>query len=534
MVLGAAAIVSKLLGSIYTIVLQNMIGDRGMGLYQMAYPIYATLLIISTAGFPVAVSKFVSEHAAVGDLRGAQKIYRVSLALLAVMGFACAIALYQNAGFFARLSGDPMARAAIQAIAPALFIVPVLSSMRGYFQGWQLMNPTASSQVVEQIVRVVTIIAGAYVLLRFGFGVTMAAAAAAFGAVTGGVAGAVVMIGYFWRYRHPRDLARAAGVRRSVREDFPVLATARILKQLLYYAIPVSIGALTIPIMSNVDAMTVTNMLKVHGLPQAMATREFGLLSGRAFKLMTLPAALASSVGTALMPSVSEAHALRDLRDTAARVLTGLRVTLLFALPSAVGLFVLARPIDIALFRNGDGFHSIEILGFATFFASIQIAAAASLQGLGAVYLPVRSLLVGTAIKVALNFMLVPRLGIDGAALSTAVSYAVAAIWNVGSLLRLLHLRLPWVDYVLKPVAATFAMGAFTFAVYAQWQRTPITLPPRMGAAAVTMAGVALGTMTYGFMLVLIGSVREGELQTVPKVGVQLARMFRWLGLFAG
>ncbi|MHB1957276.1 MAG: putative polysaccharide biosynthesis protein [Sulfobacillus sp.] len=533
MILAFATIVSKLLGSIYTVILQNLIGDRGMGLYQMAYPIYSTLLIISTAGFPVAVSKYVSEYVAIGDFRTAQKIYRVSLVLLTVVGLLAACLLYAKASFFAVLSGDPRAVYAIRAIAPALFVVPAMSSMRGYFQGWQMMAPTAVSQIAEQIIRVLTILIGAYALLHFGFGESIAAAAAAFGAVSGSTAGILVMVYYFWRYRNPADLVLASmgGYRKP--SDHPALATSQIVKKLLYYAVPVSLGALIIPLMSNVDALTVTNLLKSSGVSQLAATRDFGILSGRAFKLMMFPAALASSIGVALMPAVSEAHALRNSSDTAARVLLGLRMTVLFSLPAAIGLCILAKPIDIALFRDTAGYHSIQILGFATLFSTLQIALAASLQGVGAVYLPLRSLLIGTVAKVALNFILIPLYGIDGAAMATVGSYGLASALNFYSLFRILPMQIAWKDYLLKPAAATFVMGAFTFALYAQWQRLHLPIPSRLSAAGATISGVVIAALIYGITLIMAGGLQESELAALPRFGRPLSLFFRKLGIFA-
>lgn len=533
MILALATIVSKLFGSVYTIILQNMIGDRGMGLYNMAYPVYSTLLIISTAGFPVAVSKYVSEYVAIGDLRSASRIYKVSLLMLSVVGLTCAVMLYLWAPFFAQLAGDERAVWAIRAIAPALLIVPAMSSMRGYFQGWQMMEPTATSQIAEQLIRVITILVGAYLALRFGLGDSFAAAAAAFGAVTGGIAGIAAMGYFFWRYRRPQQLARHTSRGLDQTRSGVRVSTREIVRKLVYYAIPVSLGALVIPIISNVDALTVTNLLKSSGLSQAIATRDFGILSGRAFKLMMLPAALASSIGVALMPAVSEAHAMRDQTDTAARALMGLRMTLLFALPAALGLCILAKPIDIALFRDAAGYHSIQILGFATLFSTLQIALAASLQGVGAVYLPLRSLLIGTIAKVALNYLLVPRLGIDGAALATVGSYALASVLNFVSLYRLLHMRISWRDLFVKPAGATFIMGAFTFAVYAQWQRLALPFDARISAALVTVVAIAIAALIYLVSLILSGTLREQEVASLPRVGAPLAVALRKMGLFA-
>lgn len=531
-VLALATVISKALGSVYTVLLQNMVGDLGMGLYNMAYPIYSSLLLISTAGFPVAVSKFVSEYVALGELRTSQRIYHVSLLLLACIGFAGALALYALAPAFAQLSGDPRAVWAIRAIAPALFVVPALSAMRGYFQGWQMMEPTGVSQVVEQLVRVATILVAASLALRLGFGAPIAAAGAAFGAVSGALAGLVVMLYFFWRQRR-REVDRVThGDVLAAR--VVTLGYGQIIRKLLYYAVPVSLGALVIPVMSNVDAFTVTNLLKQGGLSQILATRDYGILSGRAFKLMMFPAALASSIGVALMPAVSEAHSLRHAEDTSARALMGLRMTLLFALPASVGLCLLAKPIDVALFRDTAGYHSIQILGLATLFSTVQIALAASLQGMGAVYLPLRSLVFGVILKVLLNLALVPRFGIDGAAAATVASYALAAALNFVALQRLLRLQTPWRMLLLKPLLATFVMSAFTFSLYVQWQRWHVPVPARFGAAIVTVLCVALAGVIYLVALLGTGGLVEGEVESLPRIGRPLAGILRRLRLFPG
>ncbi len=547
MVLAAAALVSKLLGSVYTIVLQNAIGDRGMGLYQMAYPIYATLLIISTAGFPVAVSKFVSEHAAHGDILAARRIYRVSLAMLTVIGVVSAALMYIFAAAFARLAGDPHAAFAIRAVAPALAIVPAMSVMRGYYQGWQMMNATAISQVVEQFVRVSTILVGAVMVLRLGYGDAAAAGVAAFGAVTGGLAGLAAMIVYALHMRGRRlgpagglpDVGKPGPVPTRSLATVPTIRSAartstwEIAKRLLYYALPVSLGALIVPLTSNVDVLTVTNLLKAGGVTQLFATREFGLLAGRAFKLMMFPAALASSVGIAMLPAVAHANARGDRDATTRQVVAGLRLTILFALPAAFGMLLFARPIDILLFKDAAGYRSIQILAVAVLLSALQIALAAVLQALGAVYVPVRSLLLGIIIKFALNFLLVPRLGIDGAALATVLSFAVATWMNWRALRKRLGLHLPWRQVVIKPAAATAVMAAFCYALAVEWQRTVQLQPQRLDAAAEVTAALAVAVAFYGVMLVLTGALAEEEVAALPAVGRIAARVMRRLGFFA-
>ncbi|MBX5436601.1 MAG: polysaccharide biosynthesis protein [Alicyclobacillaceae bacterium] len=518
--LAGATAVSKLLGSVYTIVLQNVIGDRGMGLYQMAYPIYATLLAVATAGFPVAISKLVSERVAVGDPDGARTVFRIACVLLTLAGAACCAVLFAGADVFARLAGDPASAGAIRAIAPALLVVPVMSALRGYFQGYQWMEPTASSQVAEQLVRVATILGLAIGLVWAGFGVPYAAAGAAFGAVTGALAGMMVLLRY-WRRHEP------AAARPSRRHGPSRSALSR---QLLYIAFPVSLGALVVPLVNNVDVLTVVNLLKAAGVSQDQATADFGLLTGRAFKLMMLPTTLAAGIGIAVMPAVSEAFTL-GWRDVAAdRMATAIRLTVTLALPASAGLALLAVPLDIALFRDSAGAGAIQAMAFATVFASLQTTLAAVLQGAGWMYLPVVNLLLAALFKLAGNLALIPVLGIAGAAWATVGSYVAASALNLWAVRRRLREPVDWSGWFGRPLLATFIMSAAVYAMVRQAEEwTGFT--GRAECAAVCLVVAALGMLVYGMALLAAGSLRREELKAIPKIGPQLVSWCARIGL---
>lgn len=520
MLLAGAAVVSKLLGSIYTIVLQNIIGDHGMGLFQMAYPIYATLLAVATAGFPVAISKLVAERLALDDPWAAKRVFQVAMALLSVLGVLTFCVLFFGADTWARVAGDQGAAPAIRAIAPALLLVPVMSAVRGYFQGYQWMDPTASSQVVEQFVRVVTIVGLAIWLVDAGYSREWAAAGAAFGAVTGAVAG-LLMLGYFW-------LKRPA---HNDRQTERKLTNRQIVTQLLYYAFPISLGALVVPLMNNVDVVTVVNLLKGSGVSQQAATTDFGLLSGRAFKLMMLPTTLAAGIGIAVMPAVSEAFTLGYRRLVSNRIDLAIRLTVMLALPSAAGLALLARPIDIALFTDSRGAATIQIMALATIFASAQTTAAAVLQGAGWVYLPVVNLSIAGIVKLGANLLLVPAFGIRGAAAATVFSYATATILNFYALTRGLKEAIQWRNWVVKPTVATFIMTSVTFAAFRQWTLWAGANTGRVETAAVIVVLVGLGVTVYVIALLAAGAMTEDELAAVPKVGPSLVSLFSRIGL---
>jgi len=527
LVLGLAGILSKALGSVYTIFLQNIIGDRGIGLYQMAYPIYATLLILSTAGFPVAVSKFVAEHIAIGDYDGAKKVFRVSSVLLFLTGIGFFLALFFGAEMFAELFGDKDAVHAIRMIAPALLVVPVMSAIRGYFQGWQRMEPTATSQVVEQITRVGTILAAAVLLLSWGYTEAHAAAGAAFGAFTGGLAGLLVLLVFVWRKReYFRHDAR-------MRNKVPPQKTWVVVKKLCWYALPVSLGALVVPLMNNIDALTVVNQLKNIGFSQEQATEMFGLLTGRAFKLMLLPTTFASAIGTALLPAIAAAAAIGNAKQVAGRMEMAMRLTMIVALPSSIGLALLAEPIDIMLFKDNQGTEAIIAVAAATLFASIQLTTSAILQGIGVIYVPVRNLFIGALAKLGLNFLLVPILGINGACLATVIAYLLATLLNMYSLYRRTGIVFDLRVMLLRPLLATFFMGVTAYAVLRELgpRLEGAIASERLLAAATSMSAILAAGGIYLVSLLVTGAITKGDVQGIPKVGARLAAFFTRIGM---
>jgi O-antigen/teichoic acid export membrane protein len=521
MLLAAAAVISKLLGSVYTILLQNIIGDHGMGLFQMAYPIYATLLAVATAGFPVAISKLVSERIALGDEEGVKRTFRVAVVVLGAASVATFGILYFWADQWAVAAGDKDAAWAIRAIAPALLIVPLMSAIRGYFQGYQWMEPTAASQVLEQFVRVVTIVGLAVWLTKTGYGKPAAAAGAAFGAVTGAGAGMLLLL-YYWLARHPQA---------NVRAGAPGASARTLAKRLLYYAFPISLGALVVPLMNNVDVVTVTNLLKAAGESQQAATTDFGLLSGRAFKLMMLPTTLAAGIGIAVMPAVSEAYALGFRRLASERIDTAVRLTVLIALPASVGLALLATPVDIALFKDDAGARVIQVMACAIVFASVQSTVAAALQGAGWMYLPVVNLLIASGIKLLGNLLLVPQYGIVGASASTVASYAAATALNVYAMWSRIGERIRWRDWVFRPAVATFIMAGIVYAMESQWELWGGLDWARTWTLLFSGMIVVVAALIYAAALVLAGALTARELASVPKIGPTLAALCQRLGL---
>ena len=266
MILTISSIVVKVIGALNWVILSRVMGGEGIGLYQMGFPIYLMAITVSSAGIPVAISIVTAEKVAKKDYGGAQHVFKVSLWMMLATGLLFTGALLGLAHFLVE-SGfipDPRAYYSIIALAPAVFFVTFLSSFRGYFQGWQIMTPTACSEITEQLIRVVTMIAFSYLLLPYGL--TYAAAGASMGAGAGAFCGLLVLLG-FYGFSKLSKLIRALDRFQIVpqgEENVPPQEpepAGEIIKRLIMLALPVSMASLMLPIVSNLDMVIVPRRL---------------------------------------------------------------------------------------------------------------------------------------------------------------------------------------------------------------------------------------------------------------------------------
>lgn len=280
-VLSVAGAISKVLGALYRIPLARLIGGEGMGLYQMAYPIYTTILSLATAGVPVAISVLVSRKETQGFTGDSRKIFRVSLILLFFFGIILSLAVMQGAQFIANhVLNEPRAYYPILAVAPAIFFACLMSVFRGYFQGYQSMIPTAVSQVLEQLFRVTAVVILAVML--FPKGLEYAAAGATFGAVVGGVIGLIVLFIFYLGFRKEQS-------KKDLSLEYSGTSSWELAREVVRLAVPVSFGAVVLPLVQMLDAIIVPGRLMAIGYTTSQATALYGQLAGMAAVLISLP-----------------------------------------------------------------------------------------------------------------------------------------------------------------------------------------------------------------------------------------------------
>lgn len=518
--LGGAAVLSKLLGTLQKIPLQNVAGDVAFGIYNAVYPLYILILFAATAGFPVAVSKFVAERVMEGDHPGAKRIVVVSSALLMSAGLLLFLLLYLGAETIAGWIGITQTATAIRSVSFALLLSPVLAVLRGYFQGYQNMVPTAVSQVIEQLIRVITMVALLLYLVALAYDEAWIAAGATFGSVTGAGAGLVVMA-VFWR-RERRQDARKATAAGSEMEQ--AISSWQWAKRITVYAIPVCLGAIVVPLLTLVDTFTMPRLLEASFGSELEAMRQFGLYN-RGFPLVQLVVMVASSMSAVLVPAIAEAKLSGRVDLIRFRAEMSVRLAWLIGLGASFGLAFLAVPINLMLYTSTEASWTMAVLAFTALFSTLNAVSASVLQGAGAIRTPANALLVAIVLKALGNIVLVPRWGIDGAALSAVIAYAAAAGLNLVQLRRSTGVRFALRPYAVSPTLAVGLMGGGLAALQglAMLATAAWHVPERWGASAIALIGVAGGAAVYALALMRSGSISREELRLMPELERKLA-----------
>ena len=508
-ILAIAGIMCKILGGIFRIPLTNMIGAEGQSYYGAAYPVYQLFYTIATAGFPVAISRMVSERVAKNDYINADKSYRIAMqtsVVVSIIAFAiCCFGADQIADFV----GNPGAAASIRAISIALLFTPFAASLRGYFQGLQIMTPSAVSQVAEQFVRVCAGLILAYMFFRTNL--EYAAAGATFGASAGMIAAMIVLYIMYYRFRHQRreNAAQSAVIEESTRDRF---------RELVEIVIPITIGSSIMPLMMTIDLAVIMRRLQATGWSLSMSKTLYGLISGYCDPLVNLPVIFIDAITISLIPAVTRAFTLKIKSDLDGNIMTGLKTMMIIAYPCAVGLIVLAGPILHLLYPTKPdeaemAIHTLQILSLGIVTLSVMRTLSASLQGIGKMTLPVINLGIGAVIKIIATYVLVgiPSLNVNGAAIGTVVAYLTAALLNYRGLRKHADVDLDLGNIFIRPLWASLIMGAGAIGMY----KLIFMLHP----SNLIASGIAIifAVIVYFVMVFVTGAVSREELALVPK-----------------
>ncbi|MGZ9584767.1 stage V sporulation protein B [Paenibacillus marinisediminis] len=498
LILLAAGLINRILGFIPRIMLPRIIGAEGVGIYQLGYPFLLVMLTLITGGVPLAVSKLVAESDSRGDTARSYQIMRTALLLTTTAGVILSgICLLLAPWVTSHLLTDKRVYNTFMVMTPIIVLVAISSVLRGYFQGKQNMIPTATSQVTETLIRIVGIIACAYLLLPYGL--EWAAAGAMIGVVLGELGGLGVLV--YELYRSRRSSAPHAAVQPAHRES----------RSILRIALPVTGGKLVGSLSYLLESITIARSLVIAGIATTTATALYGALQGMVMPLLLLPGALTYSLSVSLVPSLSEAYGRKDMKTIHLRLHQAIRLALVSGAPFAVVMFVLALPICTLLYNDPSVAPMLRWLAPIAIFIYVQSPLQAALQALDRPGTALINTLIGAAVKIILILQLasLPSLGMKGAILAICANTILVTVLHSVFIMSSIKLKFPWIDLFKILIAMIIMAGAVQY-VY-------IHLP--FGDSHVILRFISactIGLLLYLLLLVIMKLIDRDDLTRVP------------------
>ena len=459
-------ILIKVLGLIYTLYLTNRegFGDAGNAIYASGYQIYALLLTISSIGVPNAISKLVSERLALGDHKGANRIFKVALATFGIIGAIGTMLLFFGAHTLAYdLIQIPEAELTLIALSPAIFFVSISSVMRGYFNGRRSLKTTARAQTLEQIFKTVLTIMIVEIVAYITSTSTEMMAAGANIATTLATFSSFAYLFIYYKMKR-KEIGREIEQSKNYKYE----SVKAIVKKILMVSIPLTLSSIMTSFNKNIDSFTVKRILSTY-MASDVATKLYGQLSGKVDTLTNLPLAINIAFATALVPAISAANAQNDRKTATKRTSFSLLTSMLIGLPCVIGMIIFAQPIlDLLYPRANEGALLLQIISISVIFSILDQTINGALQGFGKVMVPAMALGVGVILKLILNLILlpIPELNVYGAAIGSVACQGIAFVIVFNVLKKYVKLDLPFRKFVLKPALATGIMGVCSYTLF--------------------------------------------------------------------
>lgn len=521
-VLAVATALVKIIGAIYKIPLNRLLGPKGFGYFNTAYEIYSILLMISTTGLPVAMSRMISEAKTLGQTRQIRQIYRTSAIVFLLIGAVGAGGMMALCLPLAMAFGQANSWFAILCLSPSVLFICLISTDRGYFQGQSNMMPTSISQVMEALCKLVVGLLAAFVLKKLTGSMVYAAGGAILGVTSSTLLSAVYL-----KIKHRQSSAQLSA---EACADPTVYSRRSTVGKLLTIAIPITIGAAGLQLITAVDTSVYMHRLLGPGL---VGTAELKSETADYIKgiynfsqtIFNMPCAFITPLTISVIPAITEQLTLRRRRAANTLAESAIRVMSLIAMPCSVGLVVLARPIMQLLggYSGADltlASGLMRILGACVFFNSLVLVLNAVMQSHGFVYIPVINMVVGGIARLIITFILVgnPKINITGAAISTLSCYILISSLNFFSIRRVLARPPRILSNLYKPAIASAIMGGAAYLVNRLAGAFPLIV--RLGGA-ILAAGIV-----YLVLVLVLKIITADDCKLLPK-GEKIAKILK-------
>jgi O-antigen/teichoic acid export membrane protein len=418
-ILALAALITKILSAVYRIPFQNIVGDVGFYIYQQVYPFYGLAVVLATTGFPVVISKLYVEQRDKGNPDIIRRLLFVSFIILQFFGLLCFLILYFGAGNIANWMNDEKLAILLRVVSIVFLLFPIVSILRGYYQGKGDMLPTALSQVGEQLIRAFTILLLAYSLTRLGYSLYLIGGGAMFGSITGIMVSAIILFTFLWIRKEWRIIAPRKGLLLSDYQE-----VKKIIKALTYQGLTICISGMLMIFIQMADALNLYALLTENGVEKDMAKAVKGVFD-RGQPLIQLGTIIAASMSLSLVPLITSARIKKDTSFLEEKIQLAIRISIVIGVGASVGLWAIIEPANIMLFEDKTGSSVLGVLSFVILLSSIITTIIAIMQGLGSLLYPAAAVLATFPLKYILNALFVPVFGTMGAAYATLITLAV-------------------------------------------------------------------------------------------------------------
>lgn len=552
-ILAGSMIIVKLIGALFKIPLGNILGNTGMGYFSTAYNLFIPVYTLAVAGFPAAVSRMVSASSVKNRYRDVRKILRISTLFYLVAGLVGSLVILLIAKPFANNFADAKSLLSILCIAPAVLFGGIMSGFRGYYEGLRNMTPTAVSQIIESVAKLIFGLLLSSFVINMGF-IQYEKSGVVFGTLASSIeqanliilpyASAAAIVGVslstligmiFLILRHKR---KGDGVTKEELLSSPKpLAAKKIFLRLLKIAIPISIGALVINITSLIDLVTIVSRLdniiandidklinSFNGLipkevieSNQISNYLWGAYGGLAVSIFNLIPAFTSIFAKSALPNVTAMWVSKNKKLLKKNIESVIRITSLFAIPAGIGIFFMAGPILTLLYSSqaNDALvatPALRIMGIAVIFLAVLMPIFAILQAIGKQYLPVIFMLIGSVLKWVINYVLVgiPSINIVGAPIGTIVCYGTILVFSVISLTSVSKVKINFLSTFIKPLIAGLFCGIGSWASYGLLSRF-------ISGNIKTLIAIGIGSGVYLLVLFLIKAISKDDILMLPK-----------------
>ena len=502
----AAQLLIKLMGFIYRVILTNIEGfqDAGNSYYGTGYKVYVFILAIATTGVPNAISKLVAEKMAVGDHKGAHKIFKTATQTFTLVGLFFAALLFFGSDFIAiHLLSNPGVAGTLATLAPSILFVSIASVFRGYFIGMQNVSAHSVAQVIEQIVNSVCSVV--FVLMLMGKSPEIMA----MGSTAATAVSTLVALVYLYMFYQKNK----SSIHENIKNAAPhiVESTKITVGKIMKYVVPISFASIVVALSGLVDVLSVMEGLQNYGYSLEKANEIYGIIVGKVDILVSIPHTFNVAIVTPLIPMITEFMVKKDYKAAQDRINFSMKLSSIIALPCTIGLVILAEPVFQAIFPNApQGSMLLQIEAWAIIFSLLAQVAQGALNGIGKLIVPGVSVVIAAVVKYVLNVTLIPKYGDIIVPITTIVYHLINCLIVTTVLYSSLKCKKDITNVIIKPLFAAIAMGV---AVYFTYKGLGIIISSNVLNMGIS---IIVGALVYFILLLMQKTLTKQEQASIP------------------